>query len=105
MYGSTSKITSFGCVLNLRNFIINSLFGHRKKRAIANMNNTAYMLLAVFVLVIGMQNMLVTGCSKYKVYSRKICILGKFAGPGSRPVLFIKNICADYFWTGRLTSD
>mgnify|MGYP001804279483 CR=1 FL=1 len=32
-------------------------------------------------------------------------ILGKFAGPGSGPVLFIKNIGADYFWAGRLTAN
>ena len=30
-------------------------------------------------------------------------ILGKFAGSGSRPALLIKNICANYFWAGRLT--
>ena len=32
-------------------------------------------------------------------------ILGKCADAGSRPVLFIENICADYFLAGRLTAN
>ena len=35
-----------------------------------------------------------------------LSLLGKFGGSGSRPVLFLKNICADYFWAaGRLTAN
>ena len=35
------------------------------------------------------------------VYCLFLCgSLGKFAGPGSRPVSFIKNICANCFWVG-----
>ena len=39
-------------------------------------------------------------CEKHRIY-----VLGKFVGPDSRPVLFIKNIGSDYFWAGRLTTN